>query len=94
MYYLLDLDENTVLYFPVYDDSDEIYAEKGKISGSKEKGFTLKFDQSYGSWQEKISFSGNKATLIDSSGFDWDYRITDVEKVRKYTQKGSFHISK
>ena len=93
LYYLLDLDENTVLYFAVYDDSDEIYADKGKLSGSKEKGFSLKFDQNYGSWQEKLSISGQKATIIDSSGFKWDYKIADVEKVRKYTQKGSFHIS-
>ena len=61
---------------------DGTYIEKGTYTGNFSTGVTITW--SHGEWTEKFTHkSGNIATLIDGSGWDWEYKVCDVEKAQK-----------
>ena len=78
LYYMFDTDTKNVVYF----GTDDTYIEKGTYTGDFSTGVTITW--SHGEWTEKfIHKSGNTATLIDGNGWDWEYKVCDVEKAQK-----------
>lgn len=78
LYYMFDTDTKTVVYFGTNDTC----IEKGSYTGDFSTGVTITW--SHGEWTEKFTHkSGNTATLIDGSGWDWEYKVCDVEKAQK-----------
>lgn len=78
LYYMFDTDTRTVVYF----GTNDTYIEKGTYTGDFSTGVTITW--SHGEWTEKFTHkSGNTATLIDGNGWDWEYRVCDVEKAQK-----------
>lgn len=78
LYYMFDTDTKTVVYF----GTNDTYIEKGTYTGDFATGVTITW--SHGEWTEKFTHkSGNTATLIDGNGWDWEYKVCDVEKAQK-----------
>lgn len=78
LYYMFDTDTKTVVYF----GTNDTYIEKGAYTGDFSTGVTITWP--HGEWTEKFTHkSGNTATLIDGSGWDWEYKVCDVEKAQK-----------
>ena len=78
LYYMFDTDTKTVVYF----GTNDTYIEKGTYTGNFSTGVTITW--SHGEWTEKFTHkSGNTATLIDGNGWDWEYKVCDVEKAQK-----------
>lgn len=77
LYYMFDTDKKTVVYF----GTNDTYIEKGTYTGDFSTGVTITW--SHGEWTEKFTHkSGNTATLIDGNGWDWEYKVCDVEKAQ------------
>ena len=78
LYYMFDTDNNTVVYF----GTNDTYVEKGTYTGDFASGVTINW--SHGEWTEKfINKKGsNNATMIDGSGFEWEYRVCSVEEAQ------------
>lgn len=77
LYYMFDTDTKTVVYFGTNDTC----IERGTYTGGFSTGVTITW--SHGEWTEKfIHKSGNYATLIDGNGWDWEYKVCDVEKAQ------------
>ena len=73
LYYMFDTDTKTVVYF----GTNDTYIERGTYTGDFSTGVTITW--SHGEWTEKFTHkSGNYATLIDGSGWDWEYKVCDV----------------
>ena len=73
LYYMFDTDNKTVVNF----GTNDTYIQKGTYSGDFSTGITITW--SHGEWTEKFTHkSGNTATLIDGSGWDWEYKVCDV----------------
>lgn len=54
---------------------------EGAYTGSFSSGVTISWDDG---WDEKFKHSsGSTATLIDGNGFDWDYKVCDVDEAQK-----------
>lgn len=78
LYYMFDTDTKTVIYF----GTNDTYIEKGTYTGDFSTGVTITW--SHGEWTEKFTHkSGSTATLIDGNGWDWEYKVCDVEKAQK-----------
>ena len=78
LYYMFDTDNKTVVYF----GTDDTYIEKGTYTGDFSTGVTITW--AHGEWTEKFTHkSGNSATLVDGNGWDWEYKVCDVEKAQK-----------
>lgn len=76
IYYMFDTDSNRFINFTT-DDSGTM---GGSFSGDFSNSITAYWDEGF---NETIKFSGSKAILIDSSGFDWDYQICDISTAQK-----------
>lgn len=77
LYMMFDEDTKEVVYFGTNDAS----VMKGTYSGSFSNGVTISWDAG---WKEKFSHSGgNSATLRDGNGFDWEYKVCNVESAQK-----------
>lgn len=77
LYYMFDTDTKTVVYF----GTNDTYIEKGTYTGDFTTGVTINW--SHGEWTEKFTHkSGNYATMIDGNGWDWEYKVCDVEKAQ------------
>ncbi|MBP3936204.1 MAG: hypothetical protein IK954_01305 [Clostridia bacterium] len=73
LYYMFDTDNKTVVNF----GTNDTYIQKGTYTGDFSSGITITW--SHGQWTEKFTHkSGNSATLIDGSGWDWEYKVCDV----------------
>lgn len=78
LYYMFDTDKKTVVYF----GTNDTYIEKGTYTGDFATGVTITW--SHGEWTEKFTHkSGNSATMIDGSGWDWEYKVCDIAKAQK-----------
>ena len=78
LYYMFDTDTKTVVYFGTNDS----YVDKGTYTGDFSNGVKITWD--HGEWTEKfIHKSGSYATLIDGNGFDWEFKVCDVEKAQR-----------
>ena len=74
---MFDEDSKKVVYF----GTNDTYVMKGSYSGSFSSGVTISWDDG---WDEKFTHSGgNSATLIDGNGFDWEYKVCDVEDAQE-----------
>lgn len=78
LYYMFDTDNNTVVYF----GTDDTYLEKGIYTGNFSTGITISWE--HGEWTEKFTYKegSSKATLIDGSGWDWEYKVCDLKKAQ------------
>ena len=77
LYMMFDEDSKKVVYF----GTNDTYVMKGSYSGSFSSGVTISWDDG---WDEKFTHSGgNSATLIDGNGFDWEYKVCDVEDAQE-----------
>ena len=77
LYYMFDTDAKAVVYF----GTDDTYVSRGTYTGDFSTGVTITWD--HGEWTEKFTHkSGNYATLIDGNGFDWEYKVCDVDKAQ------------
>ncbi len=78
LYYMFDTDKKAVVYF----GTNDTYIEKGTYTGDFATGVTITW--SHGEWTEKFTHkSGRSATLIDGSGWDWEYKVCNVEEAQK-----------
>ncbi len=78
LYYMFDMDTNTVVYFSTLDT----YVERGTYTGNFSTGVTITW--SHGEWTETFTHNGgNYATLIDGNGFEWEYEVCDVGKAQR-----------
>lgn len=79
LYYMFDTDTNKVVTF----SSQDTYVDKGVYSGDFNSGVTITWD--HGEWTEKfINKDGSSyATMTDGNGFDWEYKVCDIETAQK-----------
>ena len=72
---MFDTDSKTVVYF----GTDDTYISHGTYTGDFSSGVTITW--SHGEYTEKLVHkSGNEATLIDGSGWEWEYRVCEVSE--------------
>lgn len=77
LYMMFDEDAKKVTYF----STDTTFIMRGTYSGIFNSGVTISWDDG---WDEKfIHLGGDKATLIDGNGFDWEYKVCDVEDAQE-----------
>lgn len=77
LYIMFDEDTKEVVYF----GTNDTYVMKGKYSGKFSSGVTISWDDG---WDEKFTHSGgSKATLVDGNGFDWEYKVCDVDDAQE-----------
>lgn len=77
LYYMFDTDDNKVIYF----GTNNTYIDRGIYEGSFSSGVTNEW--SHGEWEERfVHTGGNKATLVDGNGFEWEYKMCDVSEVQ------------
>lgn len=79
LYYMLDTDKKEVIYFGTNDTS----IQEGTYSGDFSSGVEVNWTN-YG-YREKFSYKegSSKATLTDSNGFDWEYKVCNIEDAQK-----------
>ena len=75
LYYMFDTDTKKVVTF----SSQDTYVDKGTYSGDFNSGVTINWD--HGEWTEKFTNKDGSsyATMIDGNGFDWEYKVCDIE---------------
>ena len=74
IYYVFDTDEMIVRNF--YSNDTGVMV--GTFTGDESEGFSIHWIEG---WDESFQISDNdKAMLIDSSGFEWEYTIVPVEE--------------
>lgn len=77
LYYMFDTETKSVVFF----GTNDTYVEKGTYTGDFSTGVTITW--SHGQWTESFTHkSGKTATLVDGSGWDWKYKVCDVEKAQ------------
>lgn len=77
LYIMFDEDSKEVVCF----GTNDTYVMKGSYSGSFSSGVIISWDDG---WDEKFMHSsGSTATLIDGNGFDWNYKVCDVEDAQE-----------
>ena len=81
IYYLFDLDTNTIKQFSTADTGVLV----GTFTGTFNTIVTITYDYDNSPWSETFQNNGseNLAILIDTNGFKWDYEKTDVAAVEK-----------
>ncbi len=72
IYYMFDTDANSVINFITNDG----YIMRGTFSGDFSSEISINWVND--GYSEKLNINGNKATIIDGNGFDWEYRSCDV----------------
>lgn len=78
LYYMFDTDTKSVVYF----GTNDTYIERGTYDGDFSTGVTITW--SHGEWTEKFTHeSGSYATLIDGNGWDWEYKVCDVNEAQR-----------
>lgn len=82
LYYMFDTDNKTVVFFGTESD----YIDKGTYTGDFSTGIKIIWD--HGEWTEKFTHkSGNTAILIDGNGWDWEYKVCDVDRAQAVLDK-------
>lgn len=77
LYIMFDEDTKEVVYF----GTNDTYVMKGTYSGKFSSGVTISWNDG---WDEKFTHSGgSKATLVDGNGFDWEYKVCDVDDAQE-----------
>ncbi len=98
LYYLFDMDNKIVRYFSTNDTGVQL----GTISGEMNSGMKMYIDYGDGfseTLKYKTAHNDSIAILTDSSGFEWEYKKTDVaaaEAIIKqpgYSDIGSQNLS-
>lgn len=81
IYYLFDLDTNTIKQFNTADTGVLV----GTFTGTFNTIVTITYDYDNSLWSETFQNNGseNLAILIDTNGCKWDYEKTDVAAVEK-----------
>lgn len=80
IYYMFDSDNQTVIQFY----TEDAFVLNGTYSGDFKTGVLIDFTSYGDGWYETfINKSGSHATLIDSSGFEFDYEQCDVSTAQK-----------
>ncbi len=77
LYIMFDKDTKNVVYF----GTNDTYVMKGSYSGSFSSGVTISWDDG---WDEKLKHAnGSTATLTDGNGFEWEYKVCDVDDAQE-----------
>lgn len=77
LYIMFDEDTKEVVYF----GTNDTYVMKGTYSGKFSRGVSISWNDG---WDEKFTHSsGNKATLVDGNGFDWEYKVCNVDNAQE-----------
>ena len=79
LYFMFDVDKKEVIYFGTHDT----YIQEGIYSGDFSTGIDINWIND--GWHETFTCEtgSGKATLIDGNGFDWEYKICDVEDAQE-----------
>lgn len=76
LYIMFDEDSKKVVCF----GTNDTYVMRGSYNGSFSDGIIISWDDG---WNESFSHvTGNTATLTDGNGFDWDYKVCDVNEAQ------------
>lgn len=75
LYYMFDTDNKKVVTFSY----EQGYADKGTYTGDLSTGVRIVWD--HGEWTETFKNPNGSSTAVvtDGNGFDWEYKVCDVE---------------